>query len=196
MRKLSSRILFDFQPFVLICAALCIIFIPLQWIFAWCIAVAVHEMYHYFAIKLCGCQVYTVRVGLLGAVMESNVLTRWQETVCALAGPLGSLSLLLFMKWLPRTSICGFLHAAYNLLPIFPLDGGRALRCILALVLGERNGQIAEKIVGYFVKIALVSLGIYGAVILRLGLLPLAAVLLPIVKNIKTPCKERLQQVQ
>lgn len=181
---------------MLIWLALAIVTIPLRWVVAWCVAVAVHEAYHYFAIRLCAGRVYSVQLGLFGAVMESELSKQWQELLCALAGPLGSISLLLVAKWLPRIAICGVLHGLYNLLPLFPMDGGRALRCLLQQFFSVKVSNIVEKFVAYLTNAGLLLVGLYGSVILRLGVVPLVAVSVPIIKNLKIPCKERVQQVQ
>ena len=51
--------------------------------------------------------------------------------VIALAGPFGGLVLLLTARWLPRLAICGLMQSVFNLLPISPLDGSRAVSAML-----------------------------------------------------------------
>ena len=118
----------------LLFAALLLI-LPLQWVGAIFLSMTVHECSHAIAIFLCGGGIHKITVGGRGIYMETEQISGIRESICALAGPLGSLSLLLLAKWLPRTAICGVVHGLYNLLPLFPMDGGRVLRGILYTVL-------------------------------------------------------------
>lgn len=172
----------------LISVALMLLILPLQWVGAMILAAAVHELGHYLAVCLCGGRIERFQIGLDGAVMSIRGLTPAQELLCALAGPAFGLMVLLFARWLPRTALCAGAHTLYNLLPVYPLDGGRALRCALELRLPmEKVAKIAGLVEHYFVLGAFL-LGLYGCFVLHLGLMPL---LLPILLGhyAKKSCK-------
>lgn len=121
--------------------ALCLLTVPVRWIFGWLIASAVHEMFHYISLRCFGANVYKIRIGCGGAVMETGTLTPLEETVCSLAGPIGGMILLLFSKWMPCTAICAFVQSFFNLLPVCPLDGGRAFGKLTCMVIGNVVGE-------------------------------------------------------
>lgn len=160
--------------------ALALLLLPLPWLLACGIAAVFHELCHYFAIRLCTGRQSSVHIQTFAARMPLPEMSRGKELFCALAGPLGGLSLLLLSKWMPRVAICAAIHSAYNLLPVYPLDGGRALQCGLSLFLPPPVTAKLCHIVEIVCKTGIAILAIYGCFWLRLGVFPLlmAAVLL------------------
>lgn len=156
-----------------ILAALMLLVLPLKWLLAAALAAAVHEGAHYLALKLCRCKVLSLQVGTGGAVIETDCISRGKELFCALAGPVGGLTLLLFAKWLPRTAVCALVQSAYNLLPLFPLDGGRALGCISQMLLPPKAASRFCAIAETVVRIGLCVLGIIGSLLWNLGIIPM-----------------------
>lgn len=157
----------------LILLALMLLLLPLQWVLAAAGAACFHELCHYAAIRLLGGDVYGLRLGINGAKMEVAPLAPGKELVAALAGPVGSAFLVLLAKWLPRLAICGFVHCVFNLLPLFPLDGGRALRGLMTLFLPDETGQRAFSIsqqvllwgVGFLCILCAFKWGIFPAIL-------------------------------
>jgi len=131
MHRCRTNIRFTISPSACLLAAMMLLLLPLRWIISALIAAVFHEFCHALAVYLCGGRIEAMTVGDRGAVMLADTLHAGKELICILAGPVGSLLLVLFMRWIPRIAFCALVHTAYNLLPIYPLDGGRALRCIL-----------------------------------------------------------------
>ena len=110
---------------------LLLFFVPLKWLLAWLFAAGFHEVCHWFAVKLCGGDVYSITVGIAGAKMECSSMKRTRRLFAVLSGPLGGLLLLAFARWIPRVALCSWLLSMYNLLPLLPLDVGTALEILL-----------------------------------------------------------------
>ena len=171
--------------------ALLLLVLPLQWLCAAAVAAAFHELCHLVAIRLCAGRKTKLRLSAFGAAMQIPTLTRGRELVCALAGPLGGLLLLLLLRWFPRVAVCALLQSAYNLLPVYPLDGGRALRCGASLVLppvwAERICRWMERIC-YF---AITAVGVLACFVWKLGVIPLLPAFMLLLKTnaAKSSCK-------
>lgn len=182
---------FHISPAACIAAALMVLCLPLPWILAAAVAAAFHELCHYIALRLCGMRTSSLFIGSGGAAMETEPLSCGKELLCALAGPLGSLSLLLLAKWFPRIAICAGCHALYNLLPLYPLDGGRALHCGARLLLPPKAVAAACSATENLCLFVICLIALYTTVSLHLGLLPVVMAVLLILKGqkVKTPCK-------
>ena len=114
-------------------------------------ALAVHELSHAIAIKNLGGRTARISVYPFGAVMTPELPSKSAEWVIALAGPLGSFALSAMLSltetfglrsaWagdLNRTSLAiGLL----NLVPAFPLDGGRLFRTLLSETVRARTAK-------------------------------------------------------
>lgn len=172
--------------------------LPIKWLFAAMVAAAYHELCHILAIRLCRGDIHQLDVSSEGANLSISSLSPSQELICALAGPLGGLCLLFLARWIPRITVCAAFQSLYNLLPIYPLDGGRALWCGIFMVLDENRAERFCKCVEAVCLAAIVLIAIYGAFILKLGISCLFPAILIVghTKFRKTPCKQRHQRLQ
>lgn len=163
--------------------ALALLLLPLRWLLAALSAAAFHELCHWAAVRLCGGKVTGLRIGAGGAVMAAEELSGWKELLCTLAGPVGSLLLVLTAKWFPAVAVCAIFQSAYNLLPVYPMDGGRILRCGARILLPPR---IAEGVCIWTERLCLGAMGavaLYAWAFLKLGPIPVLLVIAVILKK-------------
>ena len=164
-------------PQMLVAVSIFIITLPIVWLSAWFVAVSVHEMCHLIAVYLCGKHIYRVSIDVCGAKIETEPLTNGQTLLCTLAGPVGGLLLLPFRCYYPQLAICAFVQSIFNLLPIYPLDGGRILSTMLQMVFQEK---VAEKISDIIAFVVVLLLSLFFAVIsfLLKTIFPMAIILM------------------
>lgn len=162
--------------------ALMLLLVPLQWLLAGIFAAAFHELCHYAAIRALSAGCGRVRLNSFAAQLPLPEMSRGREALCALAGPLGSLCLLPLAHIFPRVSVCAAMQLAYNLLPIYPLDGGRALQCGLSLLLPPPVTAKLCVLTALTCKAAVLAVGIYGCFWLKLGVFPLLLALLLLIR--------------
>lgn len=188
-----SNISISVKPEYYIVLAMTLLLIPFKWICAWIIASLFHELCHYAALRFSGCRLFRIQIGINGTVMDTDLFGNTKEILCALSGPAGSLLLILTGRWFPRLAVCGLFQCAYNLIPIYPLDGGRAVRSFLHKIFSEERSQLIEKWVENSVLILFLLMGLYAAFCLQLGFIPIIFSIILIIKNKwgKCTCKER-----
>lgn len=178
-------------PLGCIALAAALLILPLRFLLAAVAAAAVHEGCHYGAIRLCGGRIYAVRMGVGKTVIETEPLEGLKGILCAGAGPAGSLALLVLAKPFPLLALCGLVQGLYNLLPIYPMDGGRMLRCLLELA-APRIGAKAAETVGWAASAGVLALCAYGAFRLKCAALLLLAA--PIAAAKAVSAKNTLQR--
>lgn len=138
-------------------------------------SVVIHELGHAAVARLYGVETVEIRLWFLGGVAQFKDMPRQRgaEALVALAGPvtsaaLGALTWLLapvvplglgVQVVIAYVAVTNLALALFNLLPALPLDGGRILRSLLALVFDRlRATTIAVAVSG----ILAVALGVYG----------------------------------
>lgn len=166
------------DPAALLSLALALLVLPLRWLLAWALAAGVHELCHWLAVSACGGEVRWLALGPGGAEMAVSGLSRGKELLCALAGPMGALLVLPLARWMPAVAVCAVFQSACNLLPLYPLDGGRALRCGMLMLFPEKAALGICGAVAIFC-LAMIWLGaLYAVFVLKLGLMPLVLALM------------------
>ncbi|MFT7582400.1 MAG: Zn-dependent protease [Myxococcota bacterium] len=135
-------------------------------------SVLVHELGHALVARRYG--VMTREIVLLpiggAALLAEHPKEPRHEFWIALAGPLVSLGLaglafgmlqVLPIQFFADLMLLNLILGAFNLLPAFPLDGGRVLRAVLTRWMGKlRATRMAAKL-GRFISVAFVILGLY-----------------------------------
>ncbi len=161
--------------------AFCIVAAETGTLLAYAASLAVHEAAHAIAAKNAGYRIERIAVYPFGAVMQlcGGPIGRDAEWTVAAAGPLCSLAvsgvLGLVSAQFGRSETVGLLLrinlaiAAVNMLPAYPLDGGRILSAVLRKTMRERAARTVSLILT-----ALFALGASaGAILLSIRGKPL-----------------------
>jgi Zn-dependent protease len=142
-------------------------------------SVLAHEMSHALVARRFGVEVRDITLFIFGgaATLEGDAKTPREEALIALAGPVCSIVLgaalvgaSLLIEQRQVGDIAGWLGvinlslAAFNLIPAFPMDGGRVLRAVLWRLRGDqfaatRGAAVVGRLFGY----ALIAFGVWWA---------------------------------
>ena len=125
------------------------------------LSAVVHELGHSFAAAGLGYRLNKITLMPFGTVASGDIdgLKLKDEIKIALAGPLINLAIGLFFvaTWWIFPEIYAFTDviaeanlslAIVNLLPVFPLDGGRVLSAVTALKMGKKRSEVFCKVTG------------------------------------------------
>jgi Zn-dependent protease len=147
--------------------------------------VVLHELSHSLVARRRGATVHEIMLFPLGGISKLEHLpeTPADEFAIAIAGPLASFAIgiaagllavvarrdllpidLVQGAWLSRILWANLLIGAFNLLPAFPLDGGRVLDLLGATRVATRVGHAlaaALVVTGLFVDVWLVLIGVF-----------------------------------
>jgi Zn-dependent protease/CBS domain-containing protein len=147
--------------------------------------VLLHEIGHALVARRFGIQTRRITLLPIGGVSSLERLPErpLHELLIAIAGPLVNLviALVLFLltralgqpvdaqalaqanaPLLPQLVWINLSLAIFNLLPAFPMDGGRVLRALLSLRLGRLRATDAAAVVGRAIALGLGLIGLFG----------------------------------
>jgi Zn-dependent protease/CBS domain-containing protein len=155
-----------------------------QWLLVVCVfgCVLIHELAHALVARRFGCQTREILLLPIGGLAQVERMPErpGQEMLVALVGPAANiaiaaaLGLVIGLAGLPidaeQPLALGALIvplfwinvslAAFNLLPAFPMDGGRVLRAGLAMRLGQTRATRIAVIVGKVVAAVFIGVGL------------------------------------
>ena len=138
------------------------------------LSIVLHELAHSLTSRAFGCRISEIRLSVLGGCASGEIPhAAWKELLMAAAGPAMSFLIgfgLLFAfggvaiesDWLREVIryaiVMNIMLGAFNLLPGFPMDGGRIFRCIMRAFLPRPRATYWAMIVGRVSAVALVVL--------------------------------------
>lgn len=150
------------------------------WIIA-LISITLHEYGHCFAALRCGQNVRDITLSPLGgrAVLQFDQHDPNKELYVTIAGPIVNLVLVamftplfllgVYLNNVPIFVVCfmtafiNLLLMCFNLLPIFPMDGGRILRALLSYKFGHKNATVFSVKFGQVLAICLIPVAFYSS---------------------------------
>lgn len=157
------RFSFEVRPGAVVLLAGLYFLLPLRWCVRLALTVTVHELGHVAALILCGAQVCGLRMEGCGLVLRCTPTEGALRTVtAALAGPAAGAGLFCILRGLGYIACAelSLLFSCVNLLPVLPLDGGRALYAALSALAGERAAERTLDVLGLVLPVALMVLGL------------------------------------
>lgn len=141
-------------------------------------SVALHELGHALVARAKGGYIHEIVLYPFGGAAKiSNIPKRpIDEIGVALAGPGVSLvlALLLLQSRIELLWLVGYLNGMlflFNILPIFPMDGGRVLRAVLTLKKGRVEATRVSATVGKYFCGLFVLVGLFGLPVKLFGLI-------------------------
>lgn len=113
--------------------AMAVLLFPLRFLTGVILAAAVHELGHLAALRLAGARLLGMECYAGGARIMTEPMEPGREILCLLAGPAAGALCVLAWRWFPELALAGFVQTVFNLIPVYPLDGGKIMRVMIEL---------------------------------------------------------------
>lgn len=174
------------------CAMICLIgWVDIQIAKCFLLAVAVHELAHCIVALLCRVRVEQVSFRIFGAVIQTQSMNYGQEILIAMAGPVASLLMAYAFRGMDAVFfIINALLAGVNLLPIYPMDGGRMFQSVLMLNMSPSSVHKIMCVIAFFVCSALMVAACWFSAAFQAGIWPIFAALVVLSRVWESSCAE------
>ena len=143
------------------------------------LSIVAHEYGHALTGRAFGCETSNITLSMIGGCASMVTMPRrgWQEFLVASAGPLVSFALCLFgylaLTFLPIENhflaytlvylyYLNLVLGCFNLLPGFPMDGGRIFRSVMMIFVSRPKATLIAMWVGRAVAVLLGLSGLYA----------------------------------
>ena len=137
-------------------------------------AMALHELAHILAMLALGGRIRGMTLRFVDLRIAAVGLSYRQELLAALAGPaMNLLCAVALSRQQPEFAAYSLILGGYNLLPVWPLDGGRAVQCALLEHLPPTQAERCADTIGAAVCGVLLLAGVWLCLIKRIGMWPL-----------------------
>jgi len=145
------------------------------------LSITLHELGHSLTARAFGYRTRSITLSLLGGCASLCAMPRkaWQELLTAVAGPLVSFVIggiarlaLMFLQmpseWAGEVvyfmMLINFCLGTFNLLPGFPMDGGRIFRSLMRAFMSRAKATYVAMVVGRVVAIGIALFGFWRIV--------------------------------
>ena len=137
------------------------------------VSIVVHELAHSLVAKAFGCRIAEIRLSVIGGCASGEIPEEpWKEFLVAAAGPVSSFALAFAADFCLNADVWSFRAAMllgyfyimnmmlglFNLLPGFPMDGGRIFRCVMCLFESRERATWHAMAIGRVAAVALLVL--------------------------------------
>lgn len=160
------------SPGFCIFIAISLLLLDLRWVIGWLTASLVHELFHYITICIYKCPVSQIQIGCYGVIMNTHFPGKTAEILCALAGPMGSLAVIAAFRLFPYAALCATMQLSFNLLPVYPMDGGRIIQLLLLCFFSTETSEKVMSIASIIIIAVVTFAGILLSIVLHMGMLP------------------------
>lgn len=177
MRFIKSSLHNDYMPAVsadalsLAALAAAVYFFDFYTLSAAALAAAAHEAGHIICLKALGLRINAFRAEAQGFCIDySGSAGAFGHALAAFAGPAAGLIYAYILSylagktnsaWFALSAGISLLLSLFNLLPVFPLDGGRIFLCAANSFLGEKHGVRLTRAVSFILCILLFAAGVW-----------------------------------
>lgn len=151
-----------------------------------------HETGHTLVMALLKVPITGISFRISGAVIHAGTCSYRQEILCAAAGP--AVSLLMALIGCRLNTLYGAVNGllfAVNMLPLYPLDGGRILKAALLLRMEEEKALHILSQVTFLICCLMMMLACWVTAELQAGIWPVFAVLVLLIRVGNAGWKEK-----